>query len=85
MSTRQLDRALQPKSLALVGASDRPGSTGRAVLQNIVQAGFAGAIHLINPRYSEIDGRACLASLRDLPAPPDLIVVVAPKENVAAI
>jgi acetyltransferase len=85
MSTRQLDRALQPKSLALVGASDRPGSTGRAMLQNILQAGFAGALHLVNPRYSEIDGRACLASLHDLPAPPDLVIVVTPKENVAAI
>ena len=80
MSTRQLDRALQPKSLASVCASDRPGSTGRAVLQNILQAGLPAALHLVNPRYSEIDGRACLASLRDLPAPPDLIVVARPRK-----
>ena len=85
MSIRRLDRALKPKSLALVGASDRPGSTGRAVLQNILGAGFDGALYLINPRYQEIDGRPCHASLRDLPEAPELLVVVAPKDSVMPI
>ncbi len=85
MSTRKLDRALQPKSLALVGASERAGSTGRAVLDNIVSAGFAGAIHLVNPRHQEIEGRPCYPELRALPEKPDLVVIVAPREKVAAI
>jgi acetyltransferase len=85
MSTRGLEQAFQPKSLALVGASDRVGSSGRAVLDNIVSAGFAGVIHVVNPRYDEIAGRKSYPSLRDLPAPPDLVITVAPKENVAAI
>ena len=85
MSTRRLDRAFQPKSLALVGASDRAGSTGAAVLDNIVAGGFSGQLYVVHPRHQEIAGRKCYADLSDLPAPPDLAVVVAPKENIAAI
>ncbi|WP_298425614.1 bifunctional acetate--CoA ligase family protein/GNAT family N-acetyltransferase [Rhodoblastus sp.] len=85
MSTRQLDRAFRPKSVALVGASDRPGSTGRAVLDNLVSAGFDGVLHVVNPRHEEIAGRRSYKDLRALPEPPDLVIVVAPKENVAAI
>ncbi len=85
MSTRQLDRAFNPKSLALVGASDRAGSAGQAVLDNLVSAGFAGVLHVVNPRHEEIAGRRCFKSLRDLPEPPDLAIVVAPSEKVEAI
>ncbi len=85
MSTRQLDRAFNPQSLALVGASDRVGSAGRAVLDNIVSAGFAGVLHVVNPHHAEIAGRTCFKSLRDLPEPPDLAIVVAPKEKVEEI
>ena len=84
MSTRQLDRAIQPKSVALVGASDRPGSRGRATLDNIVASGFAGAIHLVNPHHSEIEGRPCHPNLAAIPEVPDLVIIVTPKENVVA-
>jgi acetyltransferase len=85
MSTRHLDRALNPRSLALFGASDRPGSAGRAVLDNIVSAGFPGVLHVVNPRYEEIGGRKSFKALRDIPEPPDLVIVVAPKDMVADI
>ncbi|MDI4642118.1 bifunctional acetate--CoA ligase family protein/GNAT family N-acetyltransferase [Rhodoblastus acidophilus] len=85
MSIRQLDRALQPKSLALVGASDRAGSTGQAVLDNIVSTGFDGVLHVVNPRHQEIAGRRSFKELRELPEPPDLVIVVAPRENVPGI
>ena len=85
MSARSLDRAFQPKSLALVGASDRPGSTGRAVLDNIVSSGYGGIIHVVNPRHVEIAGRKCYAELRELPSPPDLVIVVAPKDMVEGL
>ena len=85
MSTRRLEQAFHPKSLALVGASDRPGSTGRAVLDNLVSGGFDGVLHMVHPRYEEISGRKCYASLRDLPEPPDLVIIVTPKERIAEI
>jgi len=84
MGTRALDRIFSPKSLALVGASPRPGSSGRALFDNIVGAGFKGEISLINPRYDEIDGRPCVRALADVANPPDLLVVAAPAEHVVA-
>ena len=84
MGTRALDRIFTPKSLALVGASPRPDSSGRALFDNIVGAGFKGEISLINPRYEEIEGRPCLRALADLSAPPDLLVMAAPAEHTLA-
>ncbi|MCW2274172.1 GNAT family N-acetyltransferase [Rhodoblastus acidophilus] len=83
MSTRQLDRALQPKSLALVGASDRANSRGRAVMGNIVASGFSGPLYLVNPHHTEIEGRVCYPNLTALPEIPDLVMVITPKEFVA--
>ena len=58
MSTYRLDKLFAPRSVAVVGASPRATSLGRAVLRNLRAAGFAGPIHLVNPRYAEIDGIA---------------------------
>jgi acetyltransferase len=85
MSTRRLDRAFNPKSLALVGASDRPGSTGRAVLQNLLSGNFGGVLYVVNPRYQEIAGQKSYADLHELPERPDLVIVVAPLEKVTGI
>ena len=65
MTIRRLEALFVPASLALVGASARPGSLGHAVLANLLKGGFAGQIDLVNPRYAQIEGRACVASLSD--------------------
>ena len=51
MSTYRLDRLVAPRSLAVVGASPRETSVGRHVIANIVAAGFAGPVHVVNPNY----------------------------------
>src|SRR6476661_5129509 len=81
MTIRNLDRLFQPRSVALVGASERAGSLGAAVLANMRAGGFRGGIHLINPRHSEIQGLPCAARISDLPSPPDLAVIAAPREH----
>lgn len=73
-----LDRLLKPRSVALVGASATPGSLGESVLINLENAGYAGDLYLINPRRSEIHGRACLASIDDLPHGVDCAVLAIP-------
>ncbi len=78
MGTRALDRILTPRSIALVGASPKPGSIGRAMVDNILGAGFKGEISFVNPRYKEIEGRLCHDDLSRLPSVPDLVVVAAP-------
>lgn len=66
MSTYRLKNLLAPRSVALVGASPRQGSVGRAILNNIGKAKFAGEFGLVNPRYSDIDGVATVGSLSKL-------------------
>ena len=85
MSSYHLEQLLSPKSVALVGASPRPTSAGRAVLKNLRAAGFAGAIHLVNPHYDEIENVRAVKTFADLPHAPDLVVIAAPPPAVPAI
>ena len=78
MSTYRLKNLLSPRSLALVGASPRQGSVGRAILANIHQAKFKGEFGLVNSHYAEIDGIAAVSSLGKLPFVPELVVITAP-------
>ena len=64
MSTYRLDRLFAPRSLTIVGASPREKSLGRAIIRNVRSAAFGGPVHLVNPRYAEIDGIATVKSWR---------------------
>ncbi len=66
---------LAPRSVALVGASPREGTVGHWMLDCFVSGGFRGDLHLVNPRYEEIDGRPCHAALAALPGPIDMAVL----------
>lgn len=69
---------LRPRSIAVVGASPEPGSLGGAVLANLERFGFAGELHLVSRSRAEINGRACVPSIDDLPEGLDAIVLVVP-------
>ena len=77
-----LERLIRPRSVAIVGASEKPGALGASVLANLERAGFQGAIHLINPKRSEISGRRCVASVDDLPEAVDAAVLAIPRAGV---
>jgi acyl-CoA synthetase (NDP forming) len=77
-----IGRLLRPRSIAIVGASATPGALGASVLGNLERNGFAGDIHLINPRRSEIAGRACLATVDQLPEGVDVAVLAIPQPAV---
>ena len=78
MAAGSLERLLRPRSVAIVGASDKPGALGASVLGNLERHGFAGEIHLINPKRDMIAGRACLKSIDDLPEGVDAAVLAIP-------
>ncbi|KFG67166.1 bifunctional acetate--CoA ligase family protein/GNAT family N-acetyltransferase [Microvirga sp. BSC39] len=85
MSTYRLDKMLAPRSIAVVGASPRPGSLGLTFLRNLIAGGFEGDIVSVNPHHVEIEGRACFPSLAELPEVPDLVVVAVPPERVLGV
>lgn len=85
MGIHNLERLFRPRSVALVGASARPGSLGAALLANLRAGGLQGPIRLVNPRHASIDGEPCVARIADLPEPPDLAVIAAPREHVPAL
>jgi acetyltransferase len=85
MSTYRLKNLLAPRSVALVGASPRQGSVGRAILNNIDKAKFTGEFGLVNSRYSEIDGVATVGGLSKLPFVPELVVLTAPAKSIPGL
>ncbi|MGO9045967.1 MAG: GNAT family N-acetyltransferase [Xanthobacteraceae bacterium] len=78
MSTYRLETLFAPRSVAVVGASPRQTSTGRAVLENLLGSGFPGAIHLVNPRYDEVAGVRAVKSYDMLAEAPDIVAIAVP-------
>jgi acetyltransferase len=75
---RDLTPLFCPKSIAVVGASRKPGSVGHAVIKNLIHGQFEGVIYPINPKAKGILGIPCFADLSALADVPDLVVVVVP-------
>ena len=72
-------RLLRPRSVAIVGASPDHGSIGANALENLLLAGYQGEIHLASRSRKEINGRACVPSIDDLPLGVDAVVLVVPE------
>jgi acetyltransferase len=82
MTVRNFQYLLQPRSVALIGASNEPGSVGLITAQNLLGGGFSGPIWLVNPKHSEIAGQPCYPDVAALPAAPGLAVVATPPRAV---
>ena len=67
MTIRNLEYALRPSSIAMIGASDRVGSTGQKVTENVLAGGFAGPVYLVNPNHRRVAGQDCFASIQPCP------------------
>ncbi|MFZ6028659.1 MAG: GNAT family N-acetyltransferase [Chloroflexota bacterium] len=74
-----------PNNVALVGASDEPGSVGNTLLRNLVQNDFAGAVFPVNPKYERVMGIQAYPDVTHLPAPTDLAVIATPAPTVPGI
>jgi acyl-CoA synthetase (NDP forming) len=69
----QLDALVKPRSVAIVGATDRPGP-GRSIVESLGAIGFPGTIYPVNPKYQTVLNHVCYPSLTDLPEAPDVVV-----------
>ncbi len=85
MSIRNLDALLEPRCVAVVGASDKPGSVGATVWRNLRASGFRGALVPVNPKHRELDGIGVARYCRELAVKPDLAIVCTPKETLVEV
>jgi acetyl coenzyme A synthetase (ADP forming)-like protein len=76
---------LRPRSIALVGASGKPGSIGRLLLANLLASGFTGPVYPVNSRHQVIEGMTAYPELAACPERPDLAVVAVPAPAVAGV
>jgi acetyltransferase len=82
---RILDALFAPKSIAVIGASNRQGSVGRAVFTNILLNEYTGTVYPVNPKDRSICGVRSYPSVQDLPESVDLAMVVVPAAVVPAV
>ena len=78
MSIRNLDRLFAPRSVAVIGASDRPASVGRTVMRNLLAGGFTGPIWPVNPKHDRVADQPTFANVHALPQAPDLALLCTP-------
>jgi len=78
-----LRHVFAPESVAVIGASRRRGSVGRAILDSLRP--YAGRLHLVNPHARQLGGQPCLPSALDLPEAVDLAVIVVPPSAVLEV
>jgi acetyltransferase len=76
---------LRPDSIALIGASDRVGSLGRTVYENILRGSYSGKLYAVNPRHATVLDRPAYASLAAIGAPIDLAIVATPPRAVSDV
>lgn len=77
-----LHRAFNPRSIALIGVSSRPGNVGRALLRNMVGSNYEGAVFPVNPRHKSLMGMKVYASIKKIPDPVDLAIIATPPDSV---
>ncbi|TWU24423.1 Succinyl-CoA ligase [ADP-forming] subunit alpha [Novipirellula galeiformis] len=89
MPIRNLSKIFTPTSIAIIGASNRAGSVGQRVLQNLIEGQFQGELYPVNAKHSELAGHRCFPSLSELPlatgAVVDLAVICTPAATVAEV
>ncbi len=85
MSQYNLDKIFRPESVAVIGASDRPGAVGYSVLKNLIEGGFQGSVFPINPKRGRILGLLAFPSARAVGKRIDLAAVCTPIASVPAV
>src|SRR6185312_1774771 len=85
VSSRNLEYLFKPRSVALIGASDRPYSVGTTVMRNLLQGGFQGPVWPVNVRHDRVAGLRAYRRVEDLPQAPDLAVICTPAVTIPSI
>ncbi|MBE9180181.1 bifunctional acetate--CoA ligase family protein/GNAT family N-acetyltransferase [Oculatella sp. LEGE 06141] len=82
---RPLDAIFAPKSVAVIGATERPGSVGRIVLWNLLTSSFGGTVYPVNPKRHSVLGVKAYPAIADIPELIDLAVIATPASTVPGV
>ena len=82
MGVENLDKIFKPKSIAVVGATNRPGAPGFSIFRNLVGSGYEGVVYPVNPTKDSVQGVQAYKSVSDLPKIVDLAIIVTPAKIV---
>jgi acetyltransferase len=82
VTIRNLEFLFRPKSIAVIGASDRDGSVGATVIRNVLAGGFSGPVYAVNRRHEEVAGQRAYRDVTSLPEAPDLAVIATPPATI---
>ena len=85
MTIRNLDYLFEPRSVALIGASGEEGKIGHVIARNLLDSGFEGPVHFVNPNRDRVLEQKAWSGVADLPEPPDLAVIATPPDTVPGI
>src|SRR5512146_230020 len=85
MSIRNLDAIFRPRAVALIGASNRPGSVGLVTAENLLAGGFDGPIMPVNPKHKAVAGVLAYPDINNVPVVPDLLVITTPPATIPGI
>ncbi len=85
MSIRNFNYLFKPRSVALIGATDRPKAVGAVVMRNLLQGGFSGPIMPVNPNRSAVSGVLAYPDVTSLPVVPDLAIICTPPVTVPGL
>ena len=79
---RDLTPLLNPKRVAVIGATERPGSAGRLVLENLKNLDFPGKVYAVHPKYDQVLGYPCYPDIESIPDQIDMVAVLLGAEKV---
>ena len=82
---KPLDAFFAPRAVALIGATDKPGSVGRTILANLIASPFGGTVYPVNPKRRSVLGIATLPDIGSAPEPVDLAIIVTPPPSIPGL
>lgn len=82
---RSIDRILNPKSVAVIGASSEPGTIGQRLFLNLLAGGFSGPVYPVNPNAAHVASVPAYPTVADVPGEIDLAVIATPAEVVPSV
>src|SRR5579859_1813100 len=85
ITSHPLDSLFRPRSVAVIGASEKPGSVGRSILWNLLSNPFGGVVYPVNPNHPSLLGVKTYPNITQVPEKVDLAIIVTPASTVPAL